>query len=105
MRKNNGRRLGLRPRLVTGVTVGFMIVSTLVSSLSIVENSRIIGKIENVNSENVKAQIVVEEGKYYTDAVKWAVKVGVASGKSSDSFKTNDFTQKQNKDEYNSNPD
>jgi len=28
----------------------------------------------------------VEEGKYYTDAVKWAVEAGVASGKSGDKF-------------------
>ena len=37
----------------------------------------------------------VEEGKYYTDAVKWAVKAGVASGKSSDSFKPNDVLTRQ----------
>jgi hypothetical protein len=37
----------------------------------------------------------VAEGKYYTNAVKWAVKAGVASGKSTDSFKPNDVLTRQ----------
>ena len=37
----------------------------------------------------------VAEGKYYTDAVKWAAKVGVASGKSTDAFKPEDVLTRQ----------
>ena len=37
----------------------------------------------------------VAEGKYYTDAVKWAVKAGVASGKSADAFKPEDVLTRQ----------
>lgn len=37
----------------------------------------------------------VAEGKYYTNAVKWAVKAGVASGKSTDSFKPDDVLTRQ----------
>ena len=37
----------------------------------------------------------VAEGKYYTDAVKWAVKAGVASVKSADAFKPEDVLTRQ----------
>ena len=37
----------------------------------------------------------VAEGKYYTDAVKWAVEAGVASGKSDDAFGPNDNLTRQ----------
>lgn len=37
----------------------------------------------------------VAEGKYYTDAVKWAVEAGVTSGKSTDEFKPDDVLTRQ----------
>ena len=58
MRKNIGRKISLRPRLVTVITASFMIITTTVSSLSIVVSSRTVRELGDANIENIKAQAI-----------------------------------------------
>ena len=58
MRKKIGRKINLRPRLVTVITASFMIITTTVSSLSIVVSSRTVRELGDANIENIKAQAI-----------------------------------------------
>ena len=52
------KKIQLKPRIVTGITASFMVITTLVSSMAIVENSRAMRVIEYANAEDLRAQII-----------------------------------------------